>query len=75
MLSIGLDKRFYRLPQFGGAPGAEPAQRLARKNSKPDFHLVEPTGRCGREVKVNVRMLEQPGIAFFVRAIIVQDHM
>ena len=75
MLSIGLDKRLDGLPQFGGAPGAEPAQRFARKNTKPDFHLVEPTGRGGREVKVNVRMLEQPGSAFFVRAIIIQDHM
>ena len=75
MLSVCFDKRLNGLPQFGRALGAEPAQSLARENSKPDFHLVELTGRSGREVTVDVRMLEQPGIAFFVRAIIVPDHM
>ena len=70
MLGVGLDKRLDGLPQFDCALGAEPAQRLARENSKPDFDLVKPTGRSRRKVKVDVRMLEQPGIAFLVCAVI-----
>ena len=71
MFSVCLDKRFNGVPQFERARATQAAQRFAGKNSKPDFHLVEPTCRSGREVEVNVRMLEQPGIALFVRAIIV----
>ena len=75
VLSVCLNERFNGLPQFGRALGAEPAQGFARENAKPDFHLVEPTGRSRCEVKMDVRMLGQPGITFFVRAVIVQNDM
>jgi len=75
VLRVCLEEGFDGLAQFGCAPATESAQRLARKNAKPDFDLIEPTGRSWREVKMDVGVLGQPVIAFFVRAVVVQNHV
>ena len=63
---------FHQLP---GALEARPAQCFAGKNAKPDFYLVEPTGRRWREVEVYAWMLCPPVMILFAGTIIVGDHM
>src|ERR1019366_971192 len=52
-----------------------PRKAPAGQNAEPNFHLIQPTGRGGGEVKMDVGMLGQPGVALLVRAVIVQDYM
>src|ERR1019366_8106661 len=52
-----------------------PRKAPAGQNAEPNFHLIQPTGRGGGEVKMDVGMLGQPGVALLMRAVIVQDHV
>ena len=47
---------FDSLSQFPGTVEAGPAQALAREDAEPDFDLIEPAGRGGREVETNIGM-------------------
>ena len=75
MFTVNGDERFNGLAQLRRAFGAQTAQGLAGQNAEPDFHLIQPTGRGGGEVKMDVGMLGQPRVALLVRAVIVQDHV
>ena len=72
MFTVSGNECLNGLAQLRGAFGAQAAQGLAGQNPEPNFHLIQPTGRGGGEVKMNVGMLGQPGVALLVRAVIVQ---
>src|ERR1700682_2352277 len=69
------DECFYSLSQVLGAWKACANQGLAAQNAEPDYHLIEPTCRGGREVKMDVGTLREPRIVLLVRAVVVEDHM
>ena len=50
-----------------------PAEGFSGEDAKPDFLLVEPTGRDGREMEMDIGVLDQPVMVFLVGAIIVED--
>ena len=64
MLSVSRNESLDGLTQLGGALGAQAAQGLAGQNAEPNFHLIQPAGRGGGEVKMDIGMLGQPSVAF-----------
>ena len=75
MFGVSRYKLLNRLAQLGGALRAQAAQGFPRQNAKPNLHLIQPTGRGGGKVKVDLRVLGQPSVALFMRAVIVQNDM
>lgn len=59
---------------FVGKAGS--AQCLAGQEAEPDFHLIEPTGGGGSEVKLHPALVfVQPIRVALVRTVVVKDHM
>src|SRR5664279_6007868 len=53
-----------------------PRNALRGQESKPDFHLIEPTGRSRGEVELNPALvLVQPVRISLVRRVVVKNHM
>ena len=67
----------YLLDQNFDTTEGTPADRLAGDDAKLDFDLVEPGRAHRREMKVDVRILLQPGVHLRggVRGQVVQHHM
>src|ERR1035438_7302384 len=57
MFTVSGNEGFNGLAQLRRAFGAQAAQGLAGQNAEPNFHLIQPTGRGGGEVKMDVGML------------------
>ena len=72
---VGGDERVDGLTQFGDAAEAGAAEGLSGHNPKPDFNLIEPARRSRGEVEVHVGVLCEPVVAFFVGAVVVEDHV
>ena len=64
-----------RLDELIDVAKARVAQRLALKDSKPYFNLVEPTGAGGREVECDVGMRGEPVVIFLVRVEVVENNV
>ena len=76
-IGVGLGhKRFDGGPKliFAGKTGA--AQRFARQQSEPDFHLVEPTGGGWREMELDSSLIfGKPIRILFMRTVVIQNHV
>ena len=75
MFGVSLNKGLNRLAQFSGALGAQATQGFPGQDAEPNLHLIQPTGRGGREVKMDIGVVGQPDITFLVRAIVVPNHV
>ena len=52
-----------------------PVEVFSGEDTKPDFNLVEPAGRGGREMEMSIEVLGQPVMVFLVGAVIVEDEV
>ena len=61
--------------QLSNAREIGPSQGFPTQDAKPDFHLVQPTGRGRRKVEMYPGIFSQPVLVAFVRAVVVQNHV
>jgi hypothetical protein len=61
----------------GHAPERTPPPSLARDLGGEPLHQIEPGGACRGKVKMEARVLGEPGLdrRMFVRAVVVEDEM